>query len=69
MIRIEISSAAYDAIAASTDGPLMEPHRGPEGRFYLWLTPETADRLTAARRPSESYSDAIERLAMMESRL
>jgi hypothetical protein len=69
MIRIEISPAAYEAIAASTDGPLMEPHRSPEGRFFLWLTPETADKLTAIRRPSESYSDAIERLARMESRL
>jgi hypothetical protein len=38
MIRIEITAAAYEALAASATRGLVEPHRSPQGDYYLWLT-------------------------------
>ena len=64
MIRITITAEAYDAILAGRD-----PHdvqalmRAPGGGFYFWLAKGLLERLTAARGPGESYSDAILRLA------
>ena len=31
--------------------------------YHVWLAPDVVDRLRAMRRPSESYSDVILRLA------
>jgi hypothetical protein len=61
--RIEITAAAYAALAAASTRGLVEPHRSPEGGFYLWLTRKALKRLIAFRRPAESYSDAILRIA------
>jgi hypothetical protein len=64
MIRIEISAAAYAALAAD-----IPPERRLEalpslaGGFYLWLDKATLQKLMAARGPRESYSDAILRFA------
>ena len=67
MIRIEITAAAYAALAADIPaGRLMEALPSPQGGFYLWLDRFTLDRLKAARGPRESYSDAILRLANAE---
>jgi hypothetical protein len=33
------------------------------GDFYVWLEPKYVDRLRAPRKPGESYSDVIVRLA------
>jgi hypothetical protein len=38
MIRIEITAAAHEALAASAIRGLVEPHRSPQGEYYLWLT-------------------------------
>ena len=67
--RIEISAAAYAALAASATRGLLEPRRSPEGGYSIWLapTPKALKRLEAVRGPSESYSDAILRLAEMET--
>jgi hypothetical protein len=65
MIRIAISQAAFDAIAATL--PLgsvsYENHVNERGERYVWLPPKVADRLKAQRRPGESYSDVVLRIA------
>ena len=63
MIRIEITAAAYEALAAATIRGLVEPHRNPQRNYCLWLTRAAASRLQAARAPGESYSATILRLA------
>ena len=65
--RIEISAAAYAALAASATRGLLEPRRSPEGGYSIWLAPKALKRLEAVRGSSESYSDAILRLAEMET--
>jgi hypothetical protein len=63
MIRIEITAAAYEALAASAIRGLAEPHRSPQRGYCLWLTRAAVNRLKAAQAPGESYSAAILRLA------
>jgi hypothetical protein len=62
MTRIEIT-AAYAALDASATRGLVEPRRSPQGGYSLWLAPKALRRLEAVRRPYESYSVAILRLA------
>jgi hypothetical protein len=65
MIRIEITAAAYAAIAAGRSADsLIEAQASPSGGFYLWLDKTTLNRLTAARGPGESFSETILRLAV-----
>jgi hypothetical protein len=64
MTRIEITPAA---LAASATRGAVEPQRSPEGGYFIWFAPKVLKRLDALRGPSESYSDAILRLAVMES--
>jgi hypothetical protein len=61
--RIEISAAAHASLAASATRGLVEPNRSPTGGYFIWLAPKALKRLEAVRRPSESYSEAIIRLA------
>jgi hypothetical protein len=64
MIRIEISAAAYAALAA--DIPLerrLPALPSPAGGFYLWLDKATLARFNRARGPGESHSDVILRWA------
>jgi hypothetical protein len=65
MIRIAITEAAFEAIAATL--PLgsvnHENHVDERGERYVWLPPNVVDRLKAQRRPGESYSDVILRIA------
>jgi hypothetical protein len=49
MIRIEITAAAYEALSAWPIRGLVEPHRSPQGAYYLWLTRAAVNRLKAAR--------------------
>ena len=63
MIRISITPAAFEAIAATL--PLsvgIEGNRAPNGDRYIWLDPKYVERLRAIRRPGESYSDVILRV-------
>jgi hypothetical protein len=64
MIRIAITQAAFDAIAATL--PLgsvgYENAINERGERYVWLAPTVVDRLRAMRGPGESYSDVILRL-------
>jgi hypothetical protein len=64
MIRIEISAAAYAALAAGRPAnSLIDAQPSPLGGFYLWLTKQTLQRLMAARGRGEDYSDTILRMA------
>jgi hypothetical protein len=60
MIRIAISTAAYDAICATL--PLgsvgYEPEANERGERMIWLEDAMVDRLGAMRGQDESYSDA-----------
>lgn len=65
MVRIAISQAAFDAIAATM--PLgsggYEAEGNETGERLIWLPAAVVDRLKALRGPSESYGDVILRLA------
>ena len=41
----------------------FERNSAPNGEFYVWLDPKYVDRLRAVRKPGESFSDVIVRLA------
>jgi hypothetical protein len=65
MIRIAITQAAYDAIAATL--PLgsvgYETERSDTGKIFVWLERRAIDRLEAERRRGEDFSDVIVRIA------
>jgi hypothetical protein len=64
MIRIAITPAAFDAIAATL--PLgsvgYEAKRDAQGNCLVWFDEWIVNRLSAFRGPGESYSDVIVRL-------
>ena len=65
MIRIAISQAAFDAIAATLPfgNVNFENKANEKGQRLIWLDPAVVARLWAMRGPGESYSDVILRLA------
>jgi len=69
LIRISITPAAFEAIAATL--PLgsvgYESKVDTMGERLVWLEAAVVDRLTALRGPGESYSDVILRLVDMEA--
>ena len=69
MIRIAITPAAFEAIAATL--PLgsvgYEPQPNAKGERLIWIEAAIVDRLGAMRGPGESYSDVILRLVDMEA--
>ena len=66
MIRIAITPAAFDAIAATL--PLgsvgCKPELNEKGERLIWLERAHVDKLAAMRGPGESYSDVILRIAV-----
>ena len=63
MIRIAVTEAAFEAIAATL--PLAsEPEVDAMGERVLWVDQAVADRLSAMREPGESSSDVIWRLVL-----
>ena len=65
MIRISITAAAFEAIAATLPFGSAGFEREPDakGERQIWLEQRFVDRLCAMRGPGESYSDVILRLA------
>jgi hypothetical protein len=59
MIRITITPAAYEAIAATLafGTVAVEPERARDGSLDIWLDPGVLAKLKALRGPDESYSD------------
>jgi hypothetical protein len=60
MVTISISAEADRAITGGSPEPSLRDDRGG---YRFIVDHKTLDRLTAARRPGESYSDVIVRLA------
>jgi hypothetical protein len=69
MIRIAISHAAFEALAATL--PLetvgYESELTPNGERLIWLEEVWINKLDAIRMPGESYSDVILWLAELEA--
>ena len=69
MVRIAISQAAFDAIAATP--PLgsvgYEAEHDANGNQMIWLDRSAYDKLIAMRGPRESYSDVILHIAAAEA--
>jgi hypothetical protein len=64
MIRLAITPGAYAVIVAMHPANAdLAQSRAPNGEFYVWLDPKYVDRLRELRKPGESYSDVIVRLA------
>ena len=65
MIRIAISQAAFEAIAATLPLGSVGYENGPSvnGERLIWLAPNVVNRLRTMRGHGESYSDVILRLA------
>jgi hypothetical protein len=62
VIRITISAAAFEAIAATLPSSVgYERIRAPNGDFHIWLEPRFVNRLRAMQGRGESYSDVIVR--------
>jgi hypothetical protein len=65
MIRIAITEAAYEAIAATL--PLGsvgdEPERTDQVEVLIWLERRALDQLDALRQPRQGYSEVILRIA------
>ena len=70
MIRIAISEAAFEAIAVTMLLGSIGYEREPNatGERLIWLEARVVDKLTAMRRPGESYSDVILRLVEIEAK-
>jgi hypothetical protein len=69
MIRIAITPAAFEAVAATLPvGSVgFEPQPNEKGERLVWLETVVVDRLGAMRGPGESYSDVIMRLVEIEA--
>jgi hypothetical protein len=69
MVRIAISTEAFEAIAATL--PLgsvgYEPQLNAKGERLIWVERPLLDRLAAMRGRGESYSDVILRLVEIEA--
>jgi hypothetical protein len=64
VIRISISPAAFEAIAATLPGNVgFENKRDANGDWFIWLDHATLSGLNHLRGPGESYSDVILRVA------
>jgi hypothetical protein len=70
MIRISLTTAAFEAIAAtlSLRSVGYEPKVDTKGERVIWLEAVVVDRMTAMRGPGESYSDVILRLVELEGK-
>ena len=71
MIRISITTAAFEAIAATL--PLgsvgFELEVDARGERLVWVETAVVDKLSALRGPGESHSDVILRLVAAGDRM
>ena len=64
MIRLTITPAAYTAILATHPASTgLKQSCAPNGDFYVWLEPQYVHQLGATRKPGETFSEVILRLA------
>jgi hypothetical protein len=68
MIRVALTDAAYDAIASTLPkGAARWPMQRDRGQCFIQVAAAVVDRMRAMRRPGESYSQVILRLAELET--
>ena len=69
MISISITAAAFNSITATLPPGSVGFEAEPDanGERLIWLEEGIVDRLAALRRPGESFSDVILRLAESEA--
>jgi hypothetical protein len=67
MIRISITSAAFEAIERTLafGAVAVEPQANEKCERLIWLEPRWLDKLNSIRGPGESYSEAIIRLSAL----
>jgi hypothetical protein len=65
LVRIAITQAAFDVIASTLPpgSTGYENAVNDKGERWIWLERRMLDKLNSYRRPGESYSDVILRLA------
>lgn len=73
MIRLAISTEAFDALDAVSDLlPLgtvnFEREPDANGERLIWLAPDVFNKLRALRDPGESYSDLILKLVEFKAK-
>jgi hypothetical protein len=67
MVRLQISVAAFDAIASKLPASVgFENKRAANGDWFIWLDHATVAKLKAMRGPGDSLSDVILALAKDE---
>ncbi len=70
MIRLAITRAAFNALAASLPFGSMnfENEVSENDEIHVWPARSVVDRFKAMRGPGESYSDVILKLVELEGR-
>jgi hypothetical protein len=69
LIRISITSAAFDAIKATLPigSVAYEPQMTAQGGYFIWIERSWLNKLEALRQPGEGLSETILRLVEMEA--
>jgi hypothetical protein len=69
VIRISITSAAFDAIKATLPvrSAAHDPQRTAQGGYFIWVERSWLTKLEALRQPGEGLSETIIRLVAMEA--
>jgi hypothetical protein len=69
VIRISITSAAFDAIKATLPvrSAAHDPQRTAQGGYFIWVERSWLNKLEALRQPGEGLSETIIRLVAMEA--
>jgi hypothetical protein len=69
MIRIAITAAAFEAVAARLPGSVgFEREPTDNGERLIWLEPHVVNKLRYLRGSGESYSDVLLRLCQSSRR-
>jgi hypothetical protein len=63
MISIKITDEAYEALRSGNPHIEDQTSIARNGQLRIWVDRKFLDEVLAARRPGESYSDVILRLA------
>jgi hypothetical protein len=68
MIRVALTDAAYDAIAATLpEGAARWPMQRDRDQCFIQVEAAVIDRMRAMRGPGESYSEVILRLVELKT--
>jgi hypothetical protein len=69
LIRISVTSAAFEAIKATlpVGSAAHEPQRTAQDGYFIWVERSWLKKLEALRQPSEGLSETIIRLVAMEA--